>query len=879
MNQQPIQPPKRAERFFQWYCRNELQESILGDLQERFYADLEKFGKRRARLKYWLNTIRFINRYTLKNRKQHTFQEKGINVMFRHHLLTSYRNIARHKVYAFINITGLAVGLASCLLIANFLYHEMSFDRFHEKSENIYRINTFFQNRSGDATKMVNTPPALVPGLMNTFPEIKYSTQLRYARRALFEKENRRFYESNGFFADSLFLEIFSFSLLEGDNSVALDLPNTIVLSWEMAIKYFGSSDPMGQTLTMNNNLTLKVTGILAPIPDNSHIQFDFLVSFPTYQVPDGYLSDLTSWSWLGFLSYLELHPGADPIALQEKIKQLYEDNTSENRADYIFQVQALSDIYLGSADLVDDLASNIQIGNRFTIYALGVVAILILLIASFNFMNLSIAVSVSRGKEIGLRKMLGADKGGLVAQLLTEAVVLSLISLAIAYLLSWLAFPYLRDLLEWQLSIDAKQVLYSLPFAFTLTLLLGISAGIYPALRLSGRKAVIALKSNMKNNLSAGANLRKLLIAVQFCISISLIIATMVITEQIQYLSNQELGFDQENVVVIKLLPEDMNRYYEPFKNKLLENHHIVNVSQSQRPMGDPWPVNATLVVGRDESEVKQVLGSQVGYDYFETMGIKLKEGRSFSPAFVEDPTRSVILSEKTVDYLGLEDPVGKEIWYFSIDGPRTIIGVVENFNFLSLHSEISPTLLIMPIVDVKYLYVRLTPGNVGEKIAALENAWATTAPDVPLEFSFMDDQLNQLYQKEANLSYLIGGFSALAILLACLGLYGLVAFSVNQRKKEVGIRKILGATVPSLLFRFSRQYIYLIIAAAIVAIPAVQYVLNIWLENFAYRIEISWWIYLISTIALIVIAFSTISYQAVKAAMANPVNILRDE
>ncbi len=879
MNENPIQPPKRAEQFFQWYCRNELQESILGDLQERFLNDVKKSGKFRAGLNYWLNTIRFINRHTLKNRRQASFQQEGIAIMLRHHLLSAYRNFARHRNYAFINMSGLAMGLASCLLIANFLYHELSFDRFHQSAENIYRINTVFSNPSGTTSKMVNTPPAMIPGLKGVFPEIKRSTQLRYTMRALFEKDERRFYENQGFYADSVFLDIFSFPLIAGDKTTALDLPNTIVLTEAMASQYFGNADPMGQTLTMNNNLTLKVTGILAPIPENSHLNFDFLVSFSTYEIPEGYLSDLSSWSWLGFLSYLELYPTADPREMQVKLRQLYENNTSENRADYQFYVQGLPDIYLGSADWVDDLASNLQIGNRFNIYALAVVAILILLIASFNFMNLSIAVSVSRGKEIGLRKMLGANKRGLVTQLLTESVVLAMLSLLLAYMISWLVFPYLRELLAWRFSTDGMQLLYSLPIAFAMTMLLGICAGLYPAFMLSGRNAILALKNNVKNNLSSGAGLRKMLIALQFCISIALIAATIVITRQIQYMSDQELGFERENVLVIKLLPEDMARYYEPLKNDLLQSHHIVSVSQSQRPMGVPWPVNMLLVEGKDPSESKQILGAQVGYDYFKTMGIEVKEGRAFSKAFAEDPTRSVIISEKTVDYLGLEDPIGKTLWYFSVDGPRTIVGVVENFNFLSLHHEISPTALIMPIVDLKFLQVRVSPGNIREKIAALENVWAATAPDVPLEFQFMDDQLHQLYQKEESLSYLMGGFSGLAIILACLGLYGLVAFTVNQRRKEVGIRKILGASVASLLIRFSRQYIYLIGIAALIAIPGVQYVLSLWLENFAYRIEINWSIYLLSTIVLVVIALSTISYQALKAALANPVNVLRDE
>lgn len=799
--------------------------------------------------------------------------------MLSHHLLTSYRNLSKHKIYTAINIGGLAVGLASCLLIANFLSHELSFDRFHKESQNIYRINTIFTDNSGTITRMANTPPALVPGIRGPFPEIKKSTQLRYAQRALLENGEKRFYENHGFYADSLFLEIFSFPLQAGNLDIALDQPNAVVLTHEMAAKYFGQDDPMGKTLVMNNDVPLKVTGILESIPSHSHLQFDFLVSFSTYKVPTGYRSDLSSWSWLGFLSYVLLNDGANPNDFQAKLDQLYREKNPEIDNPYRNYVQSLEDIYLGSADLVDDLASGMQGGNRFTIYTLGIVALLILLIASFNFMNLSIAVSVSRGKEVGLRKILGAEKGSLVAQLLTESAVLGCISLVLAYLLGLLAFEYFRDLLEWNFTIDWTQVLQSLPFAATVTFLIGIAAGLYPALLLSSHKAVAALKQNVKNSMSTGSHLRKILIALQFCISFALIVATIVITRQFAYLSDQKLGFDKENVVVIKLLRQDMTRYYETFRERLLQNSHIISVSRSERSMGEPWPVNMILVDGRDESESKQMIGNQVGYDFLETMGIKLKEGRSFSKAFGSDPTESIMINEKTVEYLGLDDPIGKKVHYFSFDGPRTIIGVVEDFNFLSLHHEISPMALIMPFVDIEYLFVRVSPGNIADKIAAVQNIWEQTNPGVPLEYRFMDDRLNQLYNNEKKLSYLIGGFSGLTIVLACLGLYGLIAFTLNQRRKEMGIRKVLGASISSLLVRFSRQYVFLIGVASLIAIPAIQYVLNLWLESFAYRIEISWWIYLLSMLALNVIALFAISHQAISAALVNPVNVLREE
>jgi putative ABC transport system permease protein len=776
-------------------------------------------------------------------------------------------------------MSGLTVGLASCLLIANFLSNELSFDRFHQETHHIYRINTILTDNSGTITKMANTPPALIPGIRGAFPEIKKATQLRYAQRALLEKGERRFYENHGFYADSLFLEIFSFPLKSGNQNTALGQPNSIVLTQEMASKYFGKGDPMGEVLVMNNDITLKVTGILESIPGNSHLQFDFLVSFSTYEVPDGYLSDLSSWSWVGFLSYMLLNDGVSPNDFQGKLDQLYREKNPGDDTPYRSYVQPLEDIYLGSVDLVDDLASGLLSGNRFTIYILGIIALLILLIASFNFMNLSIAVSVSRGKEVGLRKILGADKGSLVVQLLAESVVLGFISLMLAYLLSLFAFEYFQDLLEWNFTIDSTQVMQSLPFAVAVTILVGIVAGLYPALLLSSHKAVLALKQHVKNSLSTGSNLRRILIAFQFCLSFSLIAATLVITNQFKFLSDQKLGFDKENVVVIKLLPQDMTRYYETFNNRLLQNNHIISVSRSERSMGEPWPLNMILVDGRDWSESKQILGNQVGYDFLETMGIKLKEGRSFSKEFGSDLTESIIISEKTVEYLGLDSPIGKKVQYFSFNSPRTIIGVVEDFNFLSLHHEISPMALILPFVDIEYLFVRFSPGTIADKIAAVQNIWEQTNPGVPLEYRFMDDHLNLLYSNEKKLSYLISGFSGLAIVLACLGLYGLIAFTLNQRRKEVGIRKVLGASVSSLLVRFSRQYVVLIGVASLIAIPAIQYVLSLWLESFAYRIEISWWIYILSMLALIVIALFTISHQAISAALVNPVNVLKDE
>jgi putative ABC transport system permease protein len=799
--------------------------------------------------------------------------------MFKNYFKVTLRYFLKNKIYSSIIICGLVISLASCLLIANFLNHELSYDGFHENSKNIYRVNHLMTDQSGNITKMANTPPALIPGIREVFPEIKKATQMRYAGRTLLENGDKHFYESRGFFADSCFLEVFSFSLIQGNRLTALDQPNSILITRELATKYFGNDDPMGKYLTMNGEINLKVTGVLEAVPSNSHLQFDFLLSFSTYKVPANYLSDLTSWSWAGFLSFVLLRDGADPNIFQNKIDNIYRGKFPDDVYPNKSYVQPLENIYLGSADLVDDLASGIQLGNRFTIYSLAAVAILILLIASFNFMNLSIAVSTTRYKEMGLRKMLGAERRSLIGQLLTESVLMVVVSLFLAYDVAIVAFQYFKDALGWNFGLSSPQLFYSIPFATVIVFLVGISAGIYPAMFLSSHKSVTALKNNVKNGSGAGSTLRKFLIGFQFCISISLIAATIVITKQYQYLSNQKLGFDKENVVVVKLLRGQMDNHYDRFKENLLQDNHVMSVSQSERSMGEPWPVNMISVVGQANPESKRIVGNQVGYDYLETMGIKILEGRTFSKEYGSDATNSIIVNRKTVEYLGLSNPVGKQVDYFSINGPRKIIGIVDDFNFLSLHNEISPMCLIMPFVDLDYLYVRFTPGNLAEKITTLKNIWEKTNPGIPIEYRFMNDQLDQLYNNEQRLSSLISGFSGLAIFLACMGLFGLVTFAAEKRRKEIGIRKVLGASVSSIIKLLSADFVKIVLAANVIAWPVAYFALNKWLEDFAYRIHINWWMFAIAGVIALVIALTTVSFLAIKAATANPVEALRCE
>ena len=873
-------PPKGAVRFFRWYCRNELRESILGDLHEQFLDDVECFGQNKARFNYRVNVLRFFNRHTIKRKRYSDIHQSELGgLMFANYLKTSFRYLRRQKIYSFITIGGLSIGLACCLLIFYFLNHELSYDNFHNDSDNIYRIGTYYSNQSGDVSKFINTPPALATQIRGKFPELEKTTRLRYSMRTMFSKDHIVFYEQKGFFADSVFLDIFDFELESGNKSSALDEPNSIVMTEETARKYFRDSDPVGQTITMNNDIVLKVTGVLKPVPTNSHIQFDYLISFPTYKVPPGVRANLSSMRWLGFLTYVKLADDSHPDEFKNKLDKLYDDLQSSGGAPYTVNVQPLKHIYLGSDGWVDDLNSGIKSGSEFTVYSLAVIALLILFIAGFNFMNMTTAVSVDRGKEIGLRKVLGANKKNLIFQMLNESIVIAVISLVFAYAISLSVFPYVKSMLGWDLIIEWKTVLLSLPAVFVIVILMGILARIYPSVLLSRLNAVTAFRGRLKFGSSRGLSFGNLLIVLQFCISIGLIVSTIVIIKQINLMKDKSLGFDKENVVELKVLPENMNRYYDTFKNRLLQNSGVISVSKSGRSIGDSWPLNPILVDGKDWSEAIQVAGNWIDYDYLETMKIPLKQGRTFSKEYAGDSLNSIVINETAARALGLDNPVGQKVHFFSFNGPRTIIGVTEDFNFSSLHNEIIPAAMIIPFIALENMYVRIAPGNLSERVELIENTWQEVAAGIPLDIRFMDDNLDRLYRNEEQLSYLITGFSTLAVILACLGLYGMVTFMVNSRMKEVGIRKVLGASVPSLIYIFSRQYILLIIIASIVAVPGMQYVLNKWLNNFAYRIEITGWMYLASTLVLLLIALFTISHQTLKAVFVNPVEVLKSE
>ncbi len=869
-------PPRWANKFFKWYCRQELVESIEGDLLERFHDHLKNEGLWIARIRYYWNVIKFMNKYTLRKPSPEKSSYSNSLFTLTHLLSTSVKYFRRHKFYTFLNILGLSLGLASILLIYFFINHELSFDKFHTQGDRVYRITNHYIFDNGGEFRLANSAPALAPELLEAIPEFEKVARLRYAMRTLIRQGDLSFYEDYGYYADSSFLEIMSFDMVSGNAENALDEPNSIVITEDLEEKYFGPDQALGNFLEVNGQL-VEVTGVLKAIPKNSHLNFNFLLSFTTYEVPDGYASDLNSWSWAGFLTYglVRLNPNIEMIT--GKVNRLIKEKIASRNVTIEAELQLLQHIYLGSSNLPDDLNSNLRSGSQFSLYALGVVSFLILLIACFNFMNLAVAISFHRIREMGIRKILGAQRRTVVAQLLSDSVLITLLALSLGFALVFLTSPFMMNQLDSDFELTVTLLIDHLPIIFTGTLFLALMSGSYPAFLLSKADANNALKGH--NHGTAGKGLKYGLNTFQFFISITLLSSTIIVSQQLKHLRNQNLGLDQENVLMVRLLPEDMSRFYDLFKDQLIQQPGVLSMSRSERLVGDPWPNNGIRITGSSDAETKEVIGNLVGYDYLETLGIKIKQGRSFSEEFKTDSLNSIILNESAVKHLGLTDPIGTKLEFFSLNGPRTVIGVMEDFNFSSLHEAIGPVVLVMPFIDLEYAMIRIAPGMLPERLASIENTWRNVAPDIPLDMKFMDGHLNDLYESEKQLSMLISAFSALGILLACFGLYGLISFTINSRIKEIGIRKVLGANDFSILGLVSRQYLITVALGFLFALPIGFYLMTSWLETFAYRIDITFSYFIFSGVTLGLLSMFVIGKKVHATLKTNPALILRDE
>ena len=800
--------------------------------------------------------------------------------MFKNYLLIAYRNLIRQKTYSVINISGLAIGFAAFILIVLHVIHEFSFDKFHEKADDIYRV-CINGRISGDVFNVAVCASPTGEAMVRDMPEVLKSVRInKFSQTVFFSTENDRFYEEGMIFADSTFFDVFTFEMLQGNPETALDEPNSIVLTEKIAKKHFPDKNPIGKTIKMNDKETFIITGIIKDVPGNSHFTFNMVSSYSTFLKMYGNQGN-KDWGSLNVHTYVLLAPGTDSRQVEAKFPEFLKKNMGElsEMPSIKFEpyLQPMKIIHLHS-NLMAELESNSDINY---VYAFLAVAVFILLIACINFMNLSTARSIKRAKEVGLRKVVGADRRQLIFQFIGESLILSFIGLIVGLILVEIALPTFNQMLDKEFGISLFQHWYEFLFLLSLVIVVGVIAGSYPAFYLSAFQPVKVLKGSLRNK-SKKSSVRNVLVVVQFSISVFLIICTGFIYSQMTYIRNKKLGFDKEQLVVIPLRGDRMQDNANAIKNELKNLSCIANVSMSQFVPGRDMNGTGYIPEGMDEKAPWIIFTNVVDYDYVKTMGMEIVKGRDFSSEFSTDSS-AILINETLMKKLGWEDPLNKKITGFHFDSifDLHIVGVVKDFHFRSLHDAIEPNLMYIGSQNNSYLNVRLQSGNIAENIEAIQKKWEETESSFPFDYFLLDKDLDNLYKAELRIGELFLAFTFIAILIACLGLFGLASYNAEQRTREIGIRKALGSSVEQIVVMMSKQFTLWIVLANIFAWPIAYYFIDRWLGNFAYSIKIidKWYIFFIAGIATLIIAILTVLYQSVKAAITNPVQAIKYE
>ena len=800
--------------------------------------------------------------------------------MIKNYFKTAWRNLWRNKVFSAINILGLSIGLACCILMFVFIQHELSYDKFNVKAKNIYRLTSEAEGPNGK-TNLAVTPAPWAPLMKRDYAEIKNYTRLLKAEKTdVGQPGQQHFYETDLLYADSTFLDVFSVQLEKGNPATALEQPNSIILTSETAKKYFGDADPIGKILEVNSfvgRVNVQVTAIAKKLPANSHFKFSTLVSLQT-------IGDLSNfWAYHMFQTYLLLNDNDGAGNLEKKfpafVKKYILNNPQADGKQEI-HLQPLTSIHLHSS-MVGEIGIN---GDITYIYVFAGVAFFILLIACFNFTNLSTARSLTRAKEVGLRKVVGADRKQLLGQFLGETTFFALVSLLLAILIVFLVLPVFNQLSERQLVIDFSKN-YSLIILLSLLIVgVGLLAGLYPAAVLSAFRPVEVLKGKFIKG-SKGVSFRKLLVTLQFVVSIILIASTILVNRQLNFLQTKKLGFDKENVLVLSL-PKDMDSArLASFKASLLGQPSILSVAGSSVLPGVNIPVNQVNDGNIDLSKAYSMQMLSIDEDFVSTMRMKLLAGRNFAADHPTDKAEGFILNEEAVKKMGWQDPahaIGKAIQWVKPDAvlkKGQVLGVVEDFNITPLKSAVQPLVMHYSALRFQYLYVRFNQSRAARLTGIVQTKFNEFYPRQSFEYSFLDDNLNAMYNSEKRLGRIFSYFSSLAILIACLGVLGLSLYSIQQRMKEIGIRKVLGADVLRITAGLLKEFVKPVLVATLIATPVAWYMMHKWLENFAYRTNISWWIFIAAGAMALIIAVLTIGVQSIKAAIANPVKSLRTE
>ena len=792
----------------------------------------------------------------------------------------------KYKFISFINLFGLTIGLTCCMLILTYILNELDYDHF-SKSKNLYRVErTFLNPQEKKITLQLSAiaPPA-GPLLANDFKEIKKMSQVLPNGATAFRYGEKMFNEKNSYFGDGNMLDLFDVHMLSGNPQFALKDPFSVILTPEAAKRYFGNEDPMNKVVKLNNQFDLKVTGVYKPFPANSHMHPELVISMPTMldSAVYGRQNFIDNWGNNAFYTYIELPDQYDAKKLEAQLPAFLDRHITDRRGTFkpsdgsLLTLRKVTDIHLRSHK--DDEAE--ENGDIKRVYIFSAIALFILLIACINYMNLSTARSVLRGKEIGIRKVAGAGKNELIGQFLSESVLISLIAALLAFTLTAATLPFLNKLSGQHLTINILlkwQVLLPL---LLVPFVVGLLSGLYPAVFLSSFQPIRVLKGIMKSGESS-LSFRKVLVVFQFAISIILIVSTVVVFQQLRYMQGKSLGFNKDQVLTFSY-NGGLTANYESFRSELLSNPGIKSIARSSRiPTGRLLDAMGSQINKGDsltptQADIKFIVADE---DFLDVYGVKMLAGRNFSKSFGTD-TSSFLINESAVKILGLEAPadaVGKQFQYGQRKGE--LVGVFNDFHFESMHERILPLVMFIPRRPGSYgrLSMKIS-GNPRPAIAHLEATWKKFVPEIPLEYTFLDERFAKLYESEQRQESIFTIFACIAIFVACLGLFGLSAFAISQRVKEIGIRKVLGANVSSIVSLLSKDFLRLVLFAAIIAFPVAWYAMNKWLQDFAYRINIQWWVFGVAGVAAALIAFLTVGLQAARAATSNPVKSLRTE
>jgi putative ABC transport system permease protein len=869
-------PPKLATRLLHAFLRKDLAEEVSGDLEERFYTDLRSKSTFKAKLNYWYQAFNYLRPFAIKRLNQLSMMN---NYLLNNYFKISTRNIFKNKMISFINVFSLAVGLAACVVIYLFVSDERSFDAFHSKNKNIYRLDEVQKFTGTNEQRVALSMPGMGPALKRDFPEVQLFVRFWLRGNQLLAKDETKQLIDNVMVVDSTFFDVFDFPLVHGDINTCLDRPQTILLTEETALKFFkNTSDAINKTVSWDGK-DFQITGILKDVAENSHIQFEALLSMVTYTTTQKDFNDQWGSNWM--TTYLYLQPNANTKSMEEKFPAFLLRHIDDPQINNYYKLflQPLNEVHLASNDIEHDYINYRKFnGSYLTIFY--VIAGFILLIAAVNFMNLTTARASHRWKEIGVRKTIGAKKFQLFGQFIFESVLLAGFALVVAVLLDIIFIPILNDLIGRKLTIlPLFQNLWQLLIVLVGTLSLGILTGIYPSFYMTSFNLSRVLKGG--NRGEGKSVLRSALVVIQFGLAIAMIVSTLVVVQQLSFMKESDIGFDKDQMMLVNM-NEEANKKFETIKKELQKQSMIKGVTASGQRLGNnfhQWGFKVkadTGIVGMTPSNVN------VDYDYLNVYGIEVKEGRGFSKDNPTDNGMAFIINESLAKELRLKETIGTKAghaWYHN-DTLGTIIGVVKDFNFNSLHHKVNTLeLVVHPDWGYSELSVKIEKGQTEEGIAAVKKVWAELVPSYPLDYTFLDAHFEELYRSDKQMSSVVAVMAGLAILISCIGLFGLAAITIEKKTKEIGVRKVLGASESQITILLSRNFAILIVIAFVIVSPITYYALQRWLETFAYRININLLLFAMGGIIAFVIGLLTISYHTFKSARANPVKALRYE